>query len=484
MHFDVILIGSGIGSLSAAALLAKRGLRVGVLEQAKYPGGCASSYKRKGYWFETGATTLVGLDEHMPLRYLLEETGIALPLIKLETPMQVHLPDGQVLTRYNSLEEWIQEAERVFGEKNQRAFWEHCYRVSQQVWRTSLEQKSFPFSNVKDLWQALLNMRPNQLSLLPGAFNTMQDLLKKHGLLGNKLFVDFVNEQLLITAQNHLEEVSELFGAAALCYTLYGNYYLKGGMIELARALERYIQQKGGEVLYRHDVKAIVPRQDGYEVCCTAGVYSARFVVSGIPLNDTSELFQDEKIRSKLGPYLMPSERLNSAFTMAIVLRNRPVGDVLHHQLHVPAGLPLIGSKSIFVSISHPSDEIRAKGGETVIAVSTHVPNPASNWIHDKKQIGEAVVTCMEAHNMLKREDILYLDAATPGAWSFWTQRAFGMVGGYPQYRHIKPWQMKDARLDHKGAYVCGDTVYPGQGIVGVCLSGIIAANKLLQDHF
>jgi phytoene dehydrogenase-like protein len=43
---------------------------------------------------------------------------------------------------------------------------------------------------------------------------------------------------------------------------------------------------------------------------------------------------------------------------------------------------------------------------------------------------------------------------------------------------------MKDARLDHKGAYVCGDTVYPGQGIVGVCLSGIIAFRKLMQDHY
>lgn len=43
---------------------------------------------------------------------------------------------------------------------------------------------------------------------------------------------------------------------------------------------------------------------------------------------------------------------------------------------------------------------------------------------------------------------------------------------------------MKDARLDHKGVYVCGDTVYPGQGIVGACLSGIIAAEKLWRDHF
>jgi C-3',4' desaturase CrtD len=484
MHFDVILIGSGFGSLTAAALLAKRGLKVAVLEQAKYPGGCASTYKRKGYWFETGATTLVGLDEHMPLRYLLDETGIELPLLKLDTPMQVHLPDGRVLTRFGKLEDWIQEAERVFGAKNQRAFWEHCFRLSQGVWRTSLEQKSFPFSSMKDLWQAMRQVRPHQLRLLPGAFNTMRDMLGRYDLLDNKLFVDFVNEQLLITAQNHLDEVNELFGATALCYTLFGNYYVPGGMIQMARALEDFIISRGGEVLYRRDVQAIIPQTNGYKVHCIAGTYSSRFVISGIPLNNTAELFRDEKVKAKLQHYLLPSEKLNGAFTMALVLRHRPAVEALHQQVHVPEGLPHIHSKSFFVSYSHPDDRYRGPQGETVAAISTHVPNPSATRIQHKKEIEEAIISHMEKRGLLLREDIQYRDSATPGAWTFWTQRAYGMVGGYPQYRAIKPWQMKDARLDHRGAYTCGDSVYPGQGIVGVCLSGIIAANKLVLDHF
>jgi C-3',4' desaturase CrtD len=485
MQYDVILIGSGIGSLSAAALLAKRGLKVAVLEQAKYPGGCASTYKRKGYWFETGATTLVGLDEHMPLRYLLDETGIALPAQKLETPMQVHLPNGQSITRYGRLEDWIQEAERVFGPTNQRSFWEHCYRISRQVWRTSLEQRSFPFSNLRDLWQAALQVRPRQIGLLPGAFRTMEDTLRRYSLLDNKVFVDFVNEQLLITAQNHLHEVNELFGATALCYTLFGNYYLEGGMITLARALEQYLLANGSIINYRHDVKAVRSLADGYEVHCMAGTYRSRFVVSGIPLNDSHTLFEDIKIKQRIKPYLLPAEKLNGAFTMALGLEHVPASaSILHHQVHVPGGLPIIGSKSFFISFSQATDRYRAAEGRGVAAISTHVANPPANWISNKRLIEEAIIDRLDQIGLLEREQILYRDSATPGAWQFWTQRAYGMVGGYPQYRGIKPWQMKDARLDHKGAYTCGDTVYPGQGIPGVCLSGIIAAHKLIQDHF
>ncbi|WP_018477894.1 phytoene desaturase family protein [Pontibacter roseus] len=483
MKYDVIVIGSGFGSLTAAALLANRGLQVCVLEQAKYPGGCSSSFKRKGYWFETGATTLVGLDEHMPLRYLLDKTGIEVPLRKLEVPMQVYLPDGQVLTRHNNLEEWIEEAERVFGEYQQRPFWEHCYRISQEVWRTSLGQLSFPFSNIKDMLHAARSARPHQLRLITAAFRTMEDVLKAYGLLENKLFVDFVNEQLLITAQNHLGEVNELFGATALCYTLYGNYYVDGGLINLVRPLELYLLEKGSIIRYRQAVQEVVPLKEGYEVRTMGDIFRSRFVISGIPLNDTLGLFQDERLRKRLSRYTLPSEMLNGAFTMGLVIRSQEPRQVLHQQVHVPEGLPYTGSKSFFVSFSHPEDTQRAPAGETVVAISTHVPDPVQTYISDKKPLEEAILQVLEQRGILRRQDIVYRDSATPGAWIFWTQRAFGMVGGYPQYSHVKPWQMKDARLDHKGAYICGDTVYPGQGIVGTCLSGIIAAHKLQQDH-
>ena len=77
----------------------------------------------------------------------------------------------------------------------------------------------------------------------------------------------------------------------------------------------------------------------------------------------------------------------------------------------------------------------------------------------------------------------MYRHSSPHGAWEKWTARAHGFVGGYPQYIDIKPWMMKDVRLDGKRAYICGDSTYPGQGIPGACLSGIIAVEKMRLDH-
>lgn len=48
----VVVIGAGIAGLTAGALLAHRGYQVLVVDQAIAPGGCASTFKRKGFTFD------------------------------------------------------------------------------------------------------------------------------------------------------------------------------------------------------------------------------------------------------------------------------------------------------------------------------------------------------------------------------------------------------------------------------------------------
>lgn len=484
MQEEIVIIGSGMAGLTAACLLAKEGKRVRVLEQNWLPGGCSSSYPRKNYIFESGATTLVGLDAHMPLKFLLEETGIQFFPRKLAVPMKVYLKNGQVLTRYQDLDRWITEAERVFGPAGQRPFWKYCYEVSQFVWETSLQQKAFPPSSLNDLLSAAKNFRPRQLSFATLAFRSVAGLMKKYGLDQNPAFVAFVNEQLLITAQNQMEEVNVLFGATALCYTQYGNYYVEGGLLNLINPLVMYIEQRGGIVQTRQKVKAVVPVNGHYEVHTDKETYQANAVLSSIPINNTLPLFSEElKWKRRYEKKVLKSDQLNSAFQLGFVVkRHQENWNCLHHQIHLPKPLSQTDSHSIFLSLSHPDDPLRCGPDEMVGSVSTHVADPANRAITDKEAVVKEIYDALESHDLMRRENLIFEHASTPGAWEKWTARSWGFVGGYPQYMNIKPWQMLDARLDGKKAYLCGDSAYPGQGIPGACLSGIIAVEKMKLD--
>lgn len=486
MKHDVIVIGSGMGALTTACLLTHQGLKCLVLEQNYLPGGCTSSYWRKGFVFESGATTLVGLDDYMPLQHLLNKIGVNLEPTHLKLPMQVHLSNGQVLNRYEPLDQWIEEAERVFGAKNQRAFWEFCFRVSQFVWKTSLRQTSFPPSRFSDLWQAAKKANLEQINYARYAFFSMRWLLKKFDLLYNQDFVKFVDEQLLITAQNYHSEVNVLFGATALCYTNYQNFYMPGGLINLVNPLVEYLEKNGSQVMLRngvHQVEYDTASQE-YRVTSKQGNYTSDFLVSGIPLNNTLQVY-DNGYSKKLQSKVLESKQLNSAFQMGIGFKrieSTPTKSI-HHQIHLPEPLPYIGAHSIFVSLNHPSDATRCDAaGQAVASVSTHIANPAENIDIDKNALEQIVIEQLEQKGFLKAEDIVYLHSSTQKSWHKWTGREHGFVGGYPQYMNIKPWQMVEARLDKKKAYLCGDTAYPGQGIPGAVLSGIIAFEKLKRD--
>ena len=82
------MIGAGIGGLTTAALLAKGGLDVTVLEAHVYPGGCAGTFYHQGFRFDAGATLAAGFDPGGGMTRLGETLGITWPV----EPANVAMP--------------------------------------------------------------------------------------------------------------------------------------------------------------------------------------------------------------------------------------------------------------------------------------------------------------------------------------------------------------------------------------------------------
>jgi phytoene dehydrogenase-like protein len=111
---SVIVIGAGIGGIAAAAHLARRGLRVTVLEKNSRPGGRFDRFSRDGHHFDSGPTLLV-----MRLLYEAEFAALGVPLRDMLDLQQVdptyHLvfDDGSRLALTSDLNAMREQLESI-----------------------------------------------------------------------------------------------------------------------------------------------------------------------------------------------------------------------------------------------------------------------------------------------------------------------------------------------------------------------------------
>lgn len=484
-HFDVIVAGAGMGGMTAAVLMAEAGYSVLILEKSHVPGGCSSSYYRKGYIFESGATTLIGFDENQPLKWLEDKLKIELPKKSISPSMKVYM-DGMEITRWQDREQWIDEAIKWFGEDlEQRNFWNKAFSISDVVWKVSGRNPFFPPLESMD-WLNLLKNDVRDVWVLPYAVSSVKETATKMGVT-NPDFFQFIDEQLMISAQSTSTETPFLFGAPALTYTNYTNYYVPGGLLKMVRKLEEYLTKKNGELHIKEGLQSIDKDGKKYRVRSTKGeIYTSSAIISNLPVWNMEEYTSGDMadyFRKESEQY----DQAWGAFTMGIVTDDVYPGDMPHHhQVHLDANdkQPGLDSGSVFVSFSNKYDHERAEAGQRVLNVSTHaVPEFwfGLNGDYDslKESVQEKILSILKKKlPYFSEAEIKMVFSSTPVSWSNWVYRKKGRVGGIPQSMNRSLLDWTPNKTPFEGLFLCGDTVYPGQGIPGVTLSGINASER------
>src|SRR5271154_4216048 len=122
MH-DVAIVGGGIAGMATAARLQARGLSTIVFEAHGQPGGCAGFFRRRGFSFDVGATTLVDFEPGGVGGRFLAEIGLP-PLGGEALPgYRAWLPD-RALTLHRDRALWHRERLAALGDSPaHRAFW-------------------------------------------------------------------------------------------------------------------------------------------------------------------------------------------------------------------------------------------------------------------------------------------------------------------------------------------------------------------------
>lgn len=483
---DYVVAGAGFGGLAAAALLASDGFSVVVLEASGLPGGCGQTFRRGGYRFDAGATTICGADGDLPLARLERSLGASFGLTRVDPGMAVWL-DGERIDRHTDRDAWIDEAMSRFG-TGQGRLWNELFRLSDLGWRVACSADRIPPDSAFDVIRTVRQAGRDGLRLLPSLTRSTERGIRT--LLGQvpDRFARFVDEQLLITAQAPARDVPMGVGALGLTYTNYGTYTASGGVGGLADSLVRIIRDRGGTVRYGHRVDRIARDSDGYVVTTQRGIVRSRGVVSNLTVWNMADVGAGE-IGAEFRRLSAPRQSAWGAFTLYIGVEDT-FGDepALHHQVIFDEPLPITGSGSVFVSVSPGSDRSRAPEGCRAVTVSTHTPCAPWWSIEDatyedaKSRVAEAILDRIAGASAIGALRVRTLLTGSPRTFRRYTGRAFGRVGGIPStfQAMVRPVRSAGPLPD---LYLVGDTVFPGQGIPAVVLGAQRVADRIRADR-
>lgn len=485
----VAVIGGGIAGLTAAALLARHGRPVVLLEAHHQTGGCAGTFRRGPWTFDVGATQVAGLEVGGSHRRVFDRLEQPLPdATPLDPACVVDLGDGRPPVRlHRDPSAWQRERLQQFPGSD--LFWSLCDQLHRGNWAFNSRLPPMPPRRPADLERILRALGPASLvnGVLLGA--TMADLLS-WTVRGERLRLrQFLDLQLRLYSQLPADRTAALYGATTLAMgqSPLGLWHLHGSMQRLSDTLEAGLRRWGGQLRLQTRVQRLRPEGRGWLL----ELQGPRGRAEALQVEQVICTLPPQALPSLLGDRLPPSlGRRIQGFgdpSGAVVLygavdrKALPADGAAHHQLAGDDPGPL------FLSLSSEGDGRAPEGQATLIA---SLFTPARPWfdldpgqVAEQKQALEAsIVTAVQRGLGLAPTAWLHRELATPRAFARWTGRPWGFVGGLGQ----SPDRFGPFGLAHRsplpGLWLCGDSLHPGEGTAGVSQGAELVVRQLMES--
>ncbi|MCP9776018.1 C-3',4' desaturase CrtD [Cyanobium sp. WAJ14-Wanaka] len=507
---DVAVVGAGIAGLTAAALLARAGLKVELLEAHSQSGGCAGTFRRGPYTFDVGATQVAGLEAGGIHSRLFAHLGVPAPeATPLDPGCVVDLGDGSApIHLWRDPERWRLERQRQFP--GSERFWQLCAAIHRANWHFAAKDPVLPARNWWDWGQLLGSLGPGNLAsgLLTGA--TIANLQDLCGCGQDQRLRRFLDLQLKLYSQEPADRTAALYGATvlAMAQAPLGLFHLQGSMQSLCDALESALASGsggggGGVLRLRHQVGQLEAANAGQGWRVRGKVLAGKGLANGKATKTNLESFELEAadVVIAIPPQALPpllGDGLKANYKQCLEGLGEPSGAlVLYGAVDRSALPPDCASHlqlaweepgSLFVSISQEGDGRAPAGQATVIA---SVFTPAKQWFGLEPQAYAAKKAAaqlginrgLSALLQLEPGDWRHQELATPRGFAGWTGRPWGYVGGLGQHpSRFGPFGLP-SRTPLPGLWLCGDAIYPGEGTAGVSMSALTACRQLLQTR-
>jgi len=486
--YDVAVVGGGFAGMATAARLQARGLSTVVLEAHGQPGGCAGYYRRGGFSFDVGATTLVDFEPGGVGGGLLDAVGIP-PIEGEALPGYVAWLPDRIVTLRRDPSAWAVERLRTLGDTpSHRAFWTLIDRLAEVFWAASRRGVRLPIRGPADVARAARTLGIGGMPLVRYLRWTMADALHAHGLADDRPLAGLLAMLVEDTVHGSLAEAPLINAALGVTIRGAGLTRAAGGMRGFWRVFAARYRSLGGTLRVGCPVGRIVGLEGSYRVGTRRGPVEAAQVVAAV-LPAVAARLAPAAVGEALAPYLRRDADASGG--AVIVFLGVPEREVqgqpfTHHQLLQHYDRPLGDGNNMFVSVSAPGDVESAPAGFRAVMISTHTelkaweglsPDPYEDR---KREAGDRLVTLARRVYPDLGRSAAVREVGTPRTYERFTSRPRGAVGG----ARLAPMNANQRAVPHDvgvpGFWLVGDGTWPGLGTVACCLGSRIVAEGVL----